>query len=122
MSYKDDLLCKNIVSTSRPLQLIHLDLFGQTRTMSINGKRYRLVKMDDYSRWTWVIFLNHKDESFDIFFKFCKLVLNEKGVCVTSLEVIMGENLKMTSFQLFCEENGTPQNFSYIIELNLTSE
>jgi len=69
MSYKNDLLCeacqkgkqiknsftnKN-VSTSRPLQLLHLDLFGPTRTVSADGKRYGLVIVDDYSRWTWVI-------------------------------------------------------------------
>ena len=100
MSYKDDLLCeacqkgkqiknsftsKIIIFTSRPLQLLHLDLFGPTRTVSTSGKRYGLVIVDNYSRWTWVMFLNHKDESFDIFFKFCKRVQNEKEVCITSI-------------------------------------
>jgi len=93
MSYKDDLLCeacqkgkwirksftsKNIVSTCRPLQVLHLDLFGPTRTTSISGKQYGLVIVDDYSKWTWVMFLNHKDESFSIFFKFYKRFQNEK--------------------------------------------
>ena len=91
MSYKYDLLfeacqkgkqikksftSKNEVSTFRPLQLLHLDLFGPTRTVSTNGKRYGLVTMDDYSRWTQAMFLNHKDESFDVFFKFYKRVQN----------------------------------------------
>ena len=57
---------KNIVSTSGPLQL-HLDLFDPTITVSISGKRYGLAIVDDYSRWTWVMF-HHKDKSFDIFF------------------------------------------------------
>jgi len=75
MSYKDDLLyeacqkgkqiknsftSKNVVSTTRPLQLLHLDLFGPTRTTSTTGKRYGLIIVDDYSRWTWFMFLNHK--------------------------------------------------------------
>ena len=113
MSYKDDLLCeacqkgkqienyftsKNIVSTSRPLQLLHLDMFGPTRTASSSGKRYGLVIVDNYSRWTRVMFLKNKDKSFDIFFKFCKCVQNEKGVCITSIWCDHGENLKMTSF------------------------
>jgi len=65
MSYKDDLFCevrqkgkqiknsftnKNIVSTSRPLQLLHIDLFGLTRTVCTSGKRYGLIIVDDYSR------------------------------------------------------------------------
>jgi len=51
---------KNIVSTSRPLELLHLDMFGPTGNASIGGKRYGLVVVDDYSRWTWVMFLAHK--------------------------------------------------------------
>ena len=87
MSYKVDLLydacqkgkqiknfftSKNIVSTSRPLQLLHFDLFGQTKIASTSGKRFEIVIMNDYSRWTWVMFLNHKDKSFDILIKFYK--------------------------------------------------
>ena len=48
---------KNIVSTSRPLQLLHMDLFGPFRTSSFGGKYYCLVIVDDFSRYTWVIFL-----------------------------------------------------------------
>ena len=93
MSYKDDLLCeacqkgkqikssfssKNIVSTLRPLELLHLDLFGLTRTTSTSGKMHELVVVDDYFRRTWVMFLAHKDKSFSVFFKLCKRVQNEK--------------------------------------------
>ena len=90
MSYKDDLLCEacqkgkqiknsfffstNIASTSRPLELLHLDLFGPTRIASTSGKRYGLFIVDEYSRWTWVMFLAHKDESFSIFFKFSLMI------------------------------------------------
>jgi hypothetical protein len=41
---------KNIVSTTRPLELLHIDLFGPVSTASINGKKYGLVIVDDYSR------------------------------------------------------------------------
>lgn len=43
---------KDIVSTSKPLQLFHMDLFGPTRTASIGGKRHAFVIVDDYSRFT----------------------------------------------------------------------
>ncbi|GJZ80059.1 retrovirus-related pol polyprotein from transposon TNT 1-94 [Tanacetum coccineum] len=40
-----------------------MDLCGPIRITSINGKRYVLVIMDDYSRYTWVVFLRSKDEA-----------------------------------------------------------
>nr|GEV54479.1 copia protein [Tanacetum cinerariifolium] len=46
-----------------PLHLLHMDLCGPMRIASINGKRYVLVIMDDYSRYTWVHFLRSKDEA-----------------------------------------------------------
>ena len=63
---------KNLVSTTRPLELLHMDLFGPTRIVSLGGRRYGLVIADDYSRFTWVIFLAHKDETFELFHTFAK--------------------------------------------------
>ena len=39
-------------TTSRPLELLHLDLIGPTRTESLGGKRYILVVVDDFTRYT----------------------------------------------------------------------
>ena len=47
---------KNIVSTSNPLELLHMDLFGPLRTMSLGGNYYALVAVDDFSRYTWTLF------------------------------------------------------------------
>jgi len=47
---------QNDISTQRPLEFIHLDHFGPTRTESISGKMYGLVILDDYTTWTWVKF------------------------------------------------------------------
>ena len=58
---------KNVVSTSRPLELLHMDLFGPTRTTSLGGKKYGLVIVDDFSRFTWVLFLTHKNEVFELY-------------------------------------------------------
>jgi len=65
---------KDIVSTSKPLQLLHMDLFGLTRTASIGGKRYAFVIIDDFSRFTWVMFLIHKNEAFTNFEVFYRRV------------------------------------------------
>nr|GFA83426.1 retrovirus-related Pol polyprotein from transposon TNT 1-94 [Tanacetum cinerariifolium] len=50
-------------SSKRRLQLLHMDLCGPMRVASINGKRYVLVIVDDYSRYTWTYFLRSKDET-----------------------------------------------------------
>ncbi|GJR09290.1 retrovirus-related pol polyprotein from transposon TNT 1-94 [Tanacetum coccineum] len=49
------------------LHTLHMDLCGSMRVQSINGKKYILVIVDDYSRFTWVKFLRSKDETPDIF-------------------------------------------------------
>jgi hypothetical protein len=45
---------KNILSSSRPLKLLHIDLFGPIAYISISGNKYGLVIVDDFSRFTWV--------------------------------------------------------------------
>ncbi|GJU17251.1 hypothetical protein Tco_1145217 [Tanacetum coccineum] len=41
---------KNIVSTTRCLELLHMDLFGPSTVWSYRGNLYTLVIVDDYSR------------------------------------------------------------------------
>ncbi|XP_072090534.1 uncharacterized protein [Arachis hypogaea] len=69
---------KEDVSTKKLLELLHLDLFGPTKTQSLGGKSYGMVIVDDYTRFGWVFFLAHKHEAFSIFEKFSKKVQNEK--------------------------------------------
>ncbi|GKB15410.1 retrovirus-related pol polyprotein from transposon TNT 1-94 [Tanacetum coccineum] len=56
------------------LYLLHMDLCGPMRVASTNGKKYILVIMDDYSRFTWVKFLASKDEAPDFIIKFLKMI------------------------------------------------
>ena len=53
---KSSFLAKKTVSTFRVLELVHMDLFGPNDIASLGGKRYCLVLVDDYSRYTWVYF------------------------------------------------------------------
>ena len=55
-----------------------MDLFGPSRYASLSGKYYAFVIMDDYSRYTWVLFLTNKDDAFDAFRVFSKNAQNEK--------------------------------------------
>nr|GFA08459.1 hypothetical protein [Tanacetum cinerariifolium] len=52
---------KAIPSSKGRLNLLHMDLCGPMPVASINGKKYILVIMDDYSRYTWTMFLRSKD-------------------------------------------------------------
>nr|GEY91768.1 hypothetical protein [Tanacetum cinerariifolium] len=58
------------------LYLLHMDLCGPMRVESINGKKYILIIVDDYSRFTWVKFLRSKDETLDFNIKFLKMIQN----------------------------------------------
>jgi hypothetical protein len=65
------------MSTSRPLELLHMDLFSLTTYRSIGGNSYCLVVVHDYLRYTWVFFLSDKSNVFSIFKGFAKRVENE---------------------------------------------
>ncbi|GJY09264.1 retrovirus-related pol polyprotein from transposon TNT 1-94 [Tanacetum coccineum] len=50
------------------LYLLHMDLCGPMRVASVNGKKYILVIVDDYSRFTWVKFLRRIIETIHVDF------------------------------------------------------
>nr|GFA40759.1 Gag-Pol polyprotein [Tanacetum cinerariifolium] len=54
---------KAVPSSKRRLNLLHMDLCGPMRVASINGNKYILMIVDDYSRYTWTLFLRSKDET-----------------------------------------------------------
>nr|GEY03030.1 hypothetical protein [Tanacetum cinerariifolium] len=56
------------------LYLLHMDLCGPMRTESVNGKKFILIIVDSYSRFTWVKFLRSKDEASDFIIKFLKMI------------------------------------------------
>nr|GFC71477.1 retrovirus-related Pol polyprotein from transposon TNT 1-94 [Tanacetum cinerariifolium] len=61
-------------SSKKQLHLLHMDICGPMRVASINGKRYVLVIVDDYSRYTWTHFLRSKDETTEVLIDFLRLV------------------------------------------------
>ncbi|GKE57140.1 retrovirus-related pol polyprotein from transposon TNT 1-94 [Tanacetum coccineum] len=62
-SKKASLPPKLVPSTKSKLELLHMDLCRPMRVARINGKKYILVIIDDYSQYTWVYFLQTKDEA-----------------------------------------------------------
>nr|GEW83276.1 retrovirus-related Pol polyprotein from transposon TNT 1-94 [Tanacetum cinerariifolium] len=65
---------KPVPNSRQRLHLLHMDLCGPMRIASINGKRYVLVIVDDYSCYTWVHFLRSKDEAPDVIKTFLKRI------------------------------------------------
>jgi hypothetical protein len=57
----------NTVMTEHPRQLLYMDTVGPSRVRSMEGKWYILVTVDDYSHYSWVFFLESKDEVFEHF-------------------------------------------------------
>ncbi|GJR79452.1 retrovirus-related pol polyprotein from transposon TNT 1-94 [Tanacetum coccineum] len=56
------------------LYLLDMDLYGLMHVASVNGKKYTLVIVDGYSRFTWVKFLRSKVEAPDFIMKFLKRI------------------------------------------------
>ncbi|GJV70235.1 retrovirus-related pol polyprotein from transposon TNT 1-94 [Tanacetum coccineum] len=77
---------KTTPSSKIRLQLIHIDLCGPMRVESINGKKYILVILDDYSRYTRIHFLRSKDETPEVLIYFLKLAqrgLHAQGILLS---------------------------------------
>jgi hypothetical protein len=68
---------KNVVTTKRPLERLHMDLFGPVANIIIGGSKYGLVIVDDFSRFTWVFFLSDKGETQETLKKFMRRAQNE---------------------------------------------
>nr|GEZ96889.1 integrase, catalytic region, zinc finger, CCHC-type, peptidase aspartic, catalytic [Tanacetum cinerariifolium] len=66
---------KPVPNSRQRLHLLHMDLCGPIRIASINGKRYVLVSVDDYSRYTWEHFLKSKDDTPEVIKTFLKRII-----------------------------------------------
>jgi transposase InsO family protein len=102
----------NTMMTEQPGQLLHMDTIGPSRVCSMGDKCYVLVIVDDYSRYSWVFFLESKDEVFEHFRSLSLRLNNEHPYC---LKVIRSDNeieFRNASFDQFCLEHGVNQQFS----------
>ena len=97
--------------STRPLELIHMDLFGPTKTKSLNGSRFAFVLVDDFSRFTWVFFLQNKDQTFSHFKIFRKRVEKEKGFSILRIRSDRGGEFNKQPFTTFCKEHEISMNY-----------
>jgi transposase InsO family protein len=100
------------MTTSRPLELLHMDLFGLVAYLSIGGSKYSLVIVDDFSRFTWVFFLQDKSETQGTLKRFLRRAQNEFELKMKKIRSDNGSEFKNLQVEEFLEEEGIMHEFS----------
>lgn len=99
-------------NTSRPLEIVHIDMCGPTRTRALASERYFMLFIDDYSRMTWVTFLQDKSQAFEIFKIFQKMVEKESGYKLKCLRSDKSGEFTSNEFTDYCEKYGIGRQYS----------
>ena len=100
------------LATSRPLELLHLDLMGPTRTESLGGKRYIMVVIDDFTRYTWIILLRSKSDAPKHIETLCTRLQNEKTLKIDRIRSDHGKEFENSYMESFCTRSSISQEFS----------
>ncbi|GJT92076.1 retrovirus-related pol polyprotein from transposon TNT 1-94 [Tanacetum coccineum] len=89
-----------------------MDLCSPMRVESINGKKYVLVIVDDYSRYTWTHFLRSKDETPEVLIVFLRLIQRGLHAQVRTVQTDKGTKfLNKTLHEHFSQEGIEHQTF-----------
>jgi hypothetical protein len=102
---------KNIMTTDRPLELLHMDLFSPIAYISIGGSKYCLVIVDDYSRFTWIFFLQEKSQTQETLKGFLRQAQNEFGLRIKKIRSDNGTEFKNSQIEGFLEDEGIKHEF-----------
>ncbi|WVZ63537.1 LOW QUALITY PROTEIN: hypothetical protein U9M48_013161 [Paspalum notatum var. saurae] len=100
------------VMTSYPGELLHMDTVGPARVVSVSGKWYVLVVVDDFLRFSWVFFMEFNDEVFGFV---RDLVMRLRNETLTAMRAIRGDNggeFRNSHFENFCRDLGLEHQFS----------
>jgi transposase InsO family protein len=100
------------MTTNRPLELLHMDLFDPIAYISIDGSKYYLVIVDDYSRFTWVFFLQDKSQTQETLRGFLRRAQNEFSLRIKKIRSDNGMEFKNSQIEGFLQEEGIKHEFS----------
>ncbi|KAJ9553771.1 hypothetical protein OSB04_017816 [Centaurea solstitialis] len=95
-----------------PLSLLHMDLCGPMKFQSLAGRKYILVIVDDFSRYTWTKFLKSKDETSSLIINFIKAVQVQLNLPVQTVRTDNGTEFKNIILKTFYNTSGITQTFS----------
>ncbi|GKE49544.1 putative ribonuclease H-like domain-containing protein, partial [Tanacetum coccineum] len=106
--------CKKLEEKTvrKPLELLHMDLFGPISVASLNRKKYCLVVTNDCSRFSWVFFLVYKDETYDILYELIMGLENKLIQKVKTIRYDHGTELKNKLMNEFCAKKGIQREYS----------
>lgn len=105
-----------LVSTSvsnKPLALIHCDLWGPAPVMSVQGFRFYVIFIDDFSRYCWFYPLKNKSEFYTIFLTFQVLVENQFQTKIGVFQCDGGGEFTSNRFLLHLQQSGIKQQILY---------
>jgi transposase InsO family protein len=103
---------KNILTSSRPLKLLHMDLFSPIAYVSISGNKYSLVIVDDFSRYTWVYFLQDKSKAQRVIKKFIRREQNEFELKIKNIRSDNGSEFRNLNAEEYLDEEGIKHELS----------
>ncbi|GJS69069.1 retrovirus-related pol polyprotein from transposon TNT 1-94 [Tanacetum coccineum] len=103
------------------LNTLHMDLCGPMRVQTINGKKYILVIVDDYSRFTWVKFLRSKDETPAVVIKFLKQIQVGLNKTVRFIRTDNGTEFVNKTLYDYYENVGCGLNYQIMASLTIAS-
>ncbi|GJW62433.1 retrovirus-related pol polyprotein from transposon TNT 1-94 [Tanacetum coccineum] len=102
---------KAVPSSKGRLNLLHMDLCGPMRVASINGKKYILVIVDDYSRYTWTLFLRSKDETPEVLKDFLTMIQRNLQAQVITVRTDRGTEFLNKTLHAYFKEEALTSNF-----------
>nr|GEZ48778.1 putative ribonuclease H-like domain-containing protein [Tanacetum cinerariifolium] len=105
---------KPVLNSRQRLHLLHMDLCRPMRIASINGKRYILVIVDDYSRYTWVHFLRSKDEAPAVIITFLKRITVLLQSPVIIIRTDNGTEFKNQVLKFYFDSVGITHQMSFV--------
>jgi transposase len=103
---------ENVMTTSRPRELLHMNLIWIVAYLSIGEIKYGLVIVDDFSRFTWVFFLQDKLETHGTLKRFLNRAQNEFERKVKKIRSDNGSKFKNLQVEEYIEEEGIKDEFS----------
>ena len=102
----------NQITTERCLELLHMDLFGPPSHDSLGGKKYCLVIVDDFSRYTWVFFFKYKSETQQTVIDFANEVQRKHNATILSIRSDNGTEFKNYTLDEFLSDEGIKHQYS----------
>ena len=89
-----------------------MDLFGPVNVMSMSIKQYALVIVDDFSKYSWVLFFNTKDETSKLIIDHIKKIELEANLPVRKIRSDNGTEFKNAILNEFCTDKGISRQYS----------